>query len=155
MNKLRIFVDMDGVIADFQAEVERYKKEHGLEKLHRPELKIDYDKIPVYPGARKAITKLIEDGHDIFIATTPPWDRPDAWAHKRDWIMEHFPELKKKMFLTHRKDLLDGDVLIDDTRWRGQPDFKGTWIWFGTDSRYKTWDDVLSFIDHKFDHEKV
>jgi len=150
---MRIFIDMDGVIADFQSAVEDYKKEHGLEKLHRPELKIDFEKIPVMPGAQEALTKLNQEGHEIFIATTPPWDRPEAWGHKRDWIAEHFPWLKKKMFLTHRKDLLDGDLLIDDTRWRGQPDFKGTWIWFGVDSRFKDWEQVLNYITNR--NEKI
>jgi len=155
---MRIFVDMDGVIADFQHAVEEYKKDNEIptdKKLHRPELKIDFSKIPVMPGAREALHKLNAAGHDIFIATTPPWDRPEAWGHKRNWIEEHFPWLKRKMFLTHRKDLLDGDILIDDTRFRGQPDFKGTWIWFGVDSRCKNWEQVLEFINKKFDNEEV
>jgi len=152
---MRIFIDMDGVIADFQGEVDRHCKENGLTKLHRPEMKVDFSNMKPMPGAVAAIRKLEADGHDLFIATTPPWDRPEAWGHKRDWIMEHFPSLKKKMFLTHRKDLLDGDVLIDDTRYRGQPDFKGTWIWFGVDSKYPGWPEVLNYINQKFDHEEV
>tara|TARA_R100001244_G_scaffold129867_1_gene101606 strand:+ start:2494 stop:2961 length:468 start_codon:yes stop_codon:yes gene_type:complete len=155
---MRIFVDMDGVIADFQHAVEEYKKDNNIpacKKLHRPELKIDFTKIPVMPGAIEALHKLRTDGHDIFIATTPSWDRPETWGHKRDWIVEHFPWLKRKMFLTHRKDLLDGDILIDDTRFRGQPNFKGTWIWFGVGNGCKDWKEVLEFINEKFDNEEI
>jgi 5'(3')-deoxyribonucleotidase len=36
-------------------------------------------------------------------------------SDKRFWIEDHFGNLfHKKMFVTHRKDLLMGDYLIDD-----------------------------------------
>ena len=70
-------------------------------------------------------------GHEVFIASTAPWNNPDAWGQKRNWIEKNIPALKRKMFLTHRKDLLMGDILIDDTTYRGQKDFNGTFIHFG------------------------
>ena len=134
-----VYVDMDGVIADFA----KAAKQGGY--THRPDLKVNYRTLDLIPGAQEALMRLNND-FDIFIATTPPWSRPDAWAHKREWIEEHFPWLKKKMILTHRKDLLIGDILIDDTRWRGQPDFKGSWLWFGTAQRCKDWESTLELI---------
>ena len=89
---------MDGVIADFA----KAAKQGGY--THRPDLKVNYRTLDLIPGAQEALMRLNND-FDIFIATTPPWSRPDAWAHKREWIEEHFPWLKKKMILTHRKDL--------------------------------------------------
>ena len=83
------------------------------------------------PGAIDAVKKILDMGHEVFIAPTPPWNHPDSWGQKRNWIAKHLPELSRKMFLTHRKDLLIGDILIDDTNTRGQSDFKGTWIHFG------------------------
>ena len=53
---------------------------------------------------------------------------------------------KRKLILTHRKDLLIGDVLIDDSRWRGQPDFQGKWIWFGHNQRCRDWPSTLEYI---------
>jgi len=85
------------------------------------------------PGAIEAVKSLTEMGHDLFIATTPPWDHPESWAQKRAWVLEHLPQFKKRMFLTHRKDLLKGDILIDDSVSRGQPDFEGEWMHFGQD----------------------
>ena len=113
-----IYIDMDGVISDF----DKAAKEQGNGK--RPDLYVDYRNLELIPGARDALIRLNQD-FDIFIATTPPWSRPKVWGEKRDWIVEHFPWLAKKMILTHRKDLLIGDILIDDSRWRGQPDFQG------------------------------
>ena len=114
---------MDGVISDFN----KAAKQGGY--THRPDLHVNFRDLDLVPGARDALIRLNHD-FDIFIATTPPWSRPDVWTHKREWLEEHFPWLKRKLIFTHRKDLLIGDILIDDTRWRGQPDFKGEWYWF-------------------------
>ena len=38
MNKYRIFIDMDGVIADFEKAAENAALEKGVPKLSRPDL---------------------------------------------------------------------------------------------------------------------
>ena len=134
-----IYVDMDGVISDF----DKAAKEGGW--THRPDKHVDFRNLDLIEDAVSSMIKLNED-FDIFIATTPPWDRPEVWGQKREWIAEHFPWLKKKMILTHRKDLLIGDILIDDTRWRGQPDFKGHWYWFNQHWDNRNWKACLEWI---------
>jgi len=138
-----IYIDMDGVIANFA----KAAKEGGWE--HRPDKHVDYRNLEVMPGAKEALMRLNHD-FDIFIASTPPWDRPDMWGAKREWIAEHFPWLKRKLILTHRKDLLIGDILIDDSRWRGQPDFQGDWLWFGTSQRVLDWPSTLELIYKRY-----
>ena len=130
---------MDGVISNFAKAAE----EGGYK--HRPDNYVDFGKLEVIPGAIEALEQLNQD-FDVFIASTPPWSRPDMWAAKREWLAKHFPYLKRKLILTHRKDLLIGDVLIDDSRWRGQPNFQGTWIWFGTNRRCLDWPSTLKYI---------
>ena len=134
-----IYIDMDGVISDFN----KAAKQGGY--THRPDLKVNYRTLDLIPGARSALIRLNHD-FDIFIATTPPWSRPDVWTHKREWIGEHFPWLKRKMILPHRKDLLIGDILIDDSRCRGQPDFQGDWFWFNQDWESRNWKACLEWI---------
>ena len=134
-----IYIDMDGVISDFN----KAAKQGGY--THRPDLQVNYRTLDLIPGARSALIRLNHD-FDIFIATTPPWSRPDVGTHKREWIGEHFPWLKRKMILTHRKDLLIGDILIDDSRWRGQPDFQGDWFWFNQDWESRNWKACLEWI---------
>jgi len=141
--KKTIFIDMDGVIANFA----KAAKEGGWD--HRPDKYVDYGNLEVMPGAKDALIRLNHD-FDIFIASTPPWDRPIMWSAKREWLGEHFPYLKRKLILTHRKDLLIGDILIDDSRWRGQPDFKGDWLWFGTAQRCLDWPSTLELIYKRY-----
>ena len=130
---------MDGVISDFN----KAAKQGGY--THRPDLHVNFRDLDLILGAKDALIRLNHD-FDIFIATTPPWSRPDVWTHKREWLEELFPWLKRKLIFTHRKDLLIGDILIDDTRWRGQPDFKGEWYWFNQDWDTRNWKACLEWI---------
>ena len=143
MNKYRIFIDMDGVIADFEKASNEFQRIHG--KTNRPDKWVDYRNLDVIEGAIEAVAKLNAD-HEVFIASTPPWTRPEVWGHKREWIEEHFPYLKRKLILTHRKDLLIGDILIDDSRFRGQPDFQGEWFWFNKNWNNRNWEACLEWI---------
>ena len=65
MNKKIIYVDMDGVISNF----DKAAKEGGW--THRPDLKVNFRNLELIPGAQDALIRLNQD-FDIFIATTPP-----------------------------------------------------------------------------------
>ena len=53
--------------------------------------------------------------YEVYIASTAPWGNIDSLSHKRIWIEKYFGDrLKKRLILTHRKDFLMGDYLIDD-----------------------------------------
>ena len=146
MNKLTIFIDMDGVLCNFDKAAQEMKEKLPFETELKPSATyessdkgfkfdeaLDFSTFEPMTGAIEAVQSLIDMGHDLFIATTPPWNHPDAWGQKRNWIEKHFPTLKRKMFLTHRKDLLIGDILIDDSTYRGQRDFQGEFMHFGQD----------------------
>lgn len=155
MNKKIIYIDMDGVLVDFGKAKKWFFDNY-------PEIRRAYkgrpDQIPgifkdpdPIVGAIDAVKILAEqDRFDLFVATTSPWGNPEAAMHKRLWLEKHFDDLfEKKMFITHRKDLLIGDFLIDDRTKNGAGEFKGKLIRFGWSyeeekwNPYPTWESVL------------
>jgi 5'-nucleotidase len=158
MNKSKkiIYIDMDGVLVDFSKAIENF---FTLHPHLRERYKDNPDHIqglfrnpPPIEGAIEAVKKLAESGkYELFIATAAPWGNPMAAMDKRFWIEDHFGDLfHKKMFVTHRKDLLMGDYLIDDRTKNGAGDFSGTLLMFGTNyetntvNQYPTWESILN-----------
>ncbi len=149
MSNHRRYLNMDEFITDF----EKAKELLPRELKTRPDLYVDYLHLDIIKGAEEAV-EYLNKHHEVFIASTPPWTRIQVWADKRAWLEQWFPDLKRKLILTHRKDLLIGDVLIDDSRFTGQPDFQGEWFWFNQNWENKNWKACLEFIK-KLENEKV
>lgn len=146
---------MDGVLVDFIGNVEEYYKLYPNSKEFYEE---EPDMIPgifkdpkPIKGAIEAIKKLEESGkYEMVIATTAPWENTESNTHKREWIEKYFGVLfEKQMIITHRKDLLCGDYLIDDRIANGAGEFKGELLRFGWSyeekklNEYPTWDTIL------------
>jgi len=150
-----LYIDMDGVLVNFDLEISKFFNRHPYLKgryKHNPDHIHGIFRNPEpIEGAIDAVNKLYESGkYDMFIATAAPWGNPEAATDKRFWIENHFGNMfHKKMFVTHRKDLLMGDYLIDDRTKNGAGDFKGELIQFGWNyeeekwNPYPTWESVL------------
>ena len=110
--KRRVFVDMDGVIVDFDA----YKIANNMTGDEVKRTPGAYLAMPAIHGAVEAVRSVIGMGFDVWIATKPPTGVPYAYSDKAAWIMEHLPELKRKIIITHDKGLLGDsrDFLCDD-----------------------------------------
>ncbi len=108
----RIFIDMDGVIVDF----DRYRDERGLTGDQVKVMQGAYLDMPAIPGAIEAVRSLIGMGYEVWLATKPPTGVPHAYSDKAAWVFRHLPELKRRVIITHDKGLLGGpdDFLCDD-----------------------------------------
>lgn len=108
----RVFVDMDGVIVDFDA----YKAANGMTGDQVKKVVGAYLAMPAIPGAIASVRSLIGMGFEVWIATKPPTGVPHAYSDKAAWIMENIPELKRRIIVTHDKGLLGDsrDYLCDD-----------------------------------------
>lgn len=148
MRKLTLHLDMDGVLVDLAAEIHSLPSEvhakYGNDIDEYPGL---FDNPSPMPGAISAVEKLIESGrYDIHILSTAPWGNPGALTAKRLWLERHFGStFKKKVTLTHRKDAVQGDILVDDRPNNGAENFTGKWIQFGS-GHYPDWDAVLAAL---------
>ena len=160
LKKQIVYIDMDGVLVDFGKAIEDWFTNH-------PHLKGRYETFPDHiqglfriappmKGAIEAVKKLNESGkYELFIATSAPWGNPQSLTDKRFWLEDYFGNIfHKRLFTTHRKDLLMGDYLIDDRLKNGAGEFSGELLRFGYDwendnkpNEYPNWDSILTKLN--------
>ncbi|MHB1826776.1 MAG: 5' nucleotidase, NT5C type [Steroidobacteraceae bacterium] len=136
----RVFIDMDGVLADF----EQLKRALGVDSDTLKGMCGAYLRLEPMPGAIAAVRSLVGMGFECWIATKPPTGIAQAYADKAAWVLRHLPELKRRIILTHDKGLLgdERDFLIDDRPHKANCErFRGTLIRFGGDI---AWPEVIS-----------
>lgn len=139
IQRKRFYFDLDGVLADWD-----HRKNQGHDH-----------KGPGFYGALEPFAEglaLYHDlvpHHEVLIASTAPWDNPWAWTEKRLWVDTHLgASAEKNLILTHRKDLLIGDFLIDDRTKNGAGSFTGKLILFGS-PEFPTWVEVRKYLISK------
>lgn len=150
-----IYVDMDGVLADFFGEWTRLMNVDHWSKIDTDGLPQALQKIrdtdefwlrlPILPQAKELLTLIKNIKGEYNICSSPLQDDPNSEPHKREWIKKNlsfFPP--KNIYITHNKPQYaknkDGtpNILIDD---------------FGRN--VKQWEDAggigFKYKDHKFE----
>lgn len=156
LDKKVLYIDMDGVIADFDSAFDR------LEPEILEEFRGNTDQIPglfglmtPIPGAIEAVTEL-SMLFDTYVLSTVPWNNTSGASQKIEWIQRHFgadkdSPLWKRVILSHHKHLNRGDFLIDDRpESNGAREFEvtneaGKLIHFGS-TEFLNWDAVLGYL---------
>jgi len=147
-----IWIDMDGVVADFEPRATEVAADMGLtfkefadqkQYRHIPGFYLD---LPLITGAKEAIEKLEESGkYDLYFLSAPSWGNVSCFSDKRVWVEKHFPSFRKKMGLSFQKGHHLGHYLIDDRTKYGAGNFIGEHLQFGN-SEYPNWDAILKKI---------
>jgi len=66
---------------------------------------------------------------------------------KQRWVMKYLgASADKRMIVSHNKNLMIGDYLIDDRTANGAGEFRGELIQFGTE-KYPDWTTVLNYLN--------
>ena len=144
-----IYVDMGGVLMDFHAGLEligdELRKDYAGRYNEVPNI-ISY--LPPIKGAVEAMDALRKSGiYDVYILSTSPWSNPSTWSDKVEWINRYLNKYYcERLILSHYKNLLKGDYIIDDRGKHGTSGFKGEWICFGS-NRFPDWDSVLEYLN--------
>jgi 5'-nucleotidase len=147
-----LYVDMDGVLVDFQSGIDKLSNEDKIiYKGRYDDTPHIFSKMDPMPKAIESF-KLLCKHYDTYILSTSPWDNPTAASDKIEWVKKHIGDIEgenahKRVILSHHKNLNKGDFLIDDRHdKRGADKFNGKLLHFGPDGEYKNWDEVIQFL---------
>lgn len=143
-----LYIDLDGVVADFVSAMSTHpQRDNPIYREHPDKIPHIFRDLSPINGAIKAVNQLLESPlYEVYILSTAPWNNPSAWTDKRLWLEDKFGDsINRKLILTHRKDLVKGDILIDDRPNNGAKDFEGEWIQFGSE-KYPNWQTILQYL---------
>lgn len=146
MPKKTLYVDMDNVLVDFQSGLAAVPAA-TLAKYtgHEDDIPSLFAKMVPVAGAIESFRELA-GLFDTFILSTAPWNNPTAWSDKLLWVQKHLGEVaRKRLILTHHKNLNRGDFLIDDRTKHGVDRFAGEHIHFGS-ARFPDWRTVTAYL---------
>lgn len=141
-----VYVDMDNVLVDFKSGIETLTEEERIKyDGHFDEVPGIFSKMRPNKGAIEAY-QWLTNYFDVYILSTAPWENSSAWSDKLTWVRTHLEkEANRRLILSHHKNLLKGQYIIDDRTARGVSNFEGKHIHFGQPG-FENWDQVILYL---------
>lgn len=116
-----VYIDMDGVVADFCGS-QHFTKTDPLTRSPSRMYEVGFfETLPPIQGALWGVRSLLKNPNlDIFICSQPVKESSISYTEKANWIAKWLPELSGKIILTQNKEHLAGPnrILIDDAGWK-------------------------------------
>ena len=151
--KLRIFIDMDHTFCDMEGAIDVWKNWAltEIEKKCPWSMKGLFANMLPMAGALDFYDKYSEQC-ELWFLTRPSIKNIHCYTEKAEWVKRYFGEQGlEKLILSPKKDLLIGDILIDDSGKYGQETFNGEWWQFGTEE-FKNWKDIDDKLHNKLQY---
>lgn len=144
-----LYLDMDNVLVDFESSFPKIVPDQLIKfKGHEEQIEHIYSLMDPMPGAIESFNELAEC-FDTYILSSSPWDNESAWIDKLRWIKKHLGlNARKRLILSHHKNLNLGDFLVDDRTLNGADKFQGEHIHFGTE-KFPNWETVKNYLKTK------
>lgn len=151
MSKKILYIDMDGVICQFNKAIKQLSPttdtsifSEEVNEICRLNPNIFHTLEPL-EDAIESVKELCEH-FEVYFLSCPMWHVPLSFIGKRLWVEEHLGKIaENRLILTHRKDLVIGDYLVDDMIRHGVAEFKGEHIHFGTE-KFPDWKTTLTYL---------
>lgn len=140
-----IYIDMDGVLADYDKAFSEIRSSHP-DVSYPQSLPQFFENLEPIDGAIDAFHQL-NNKHDVYILTAPSNRNPLSYTEKRLWVEKHLGfDITERLIICSNKGLLKGDILIDDNiNGKGQESFEGRVMHFRSDS-FPHWSKILDVI---------
>ncbi len=144
-----LYLDMDNVLVDFTSAFPYFSSDiHDEYEGRLDEIPGIFSKMNPFAGAIEAYTELV-NLFDTYILSTAPWENPTAWSDKLIWVKKYLGNsARKRLILSHNKNLNFGDFLVDDRLKNGASKFAGEHIHFGSES-FPNWQVVTKYLKLK------
>jgi 5'(3')-deoxyribonucleotidase len=150
MNKIIIYIDMDGVLADYH---KRHREQLALQpSIAYPQSQYDFfRKLEPIKDAIETYKWLDQqEQFDVNILTAPSVFNAWSYTDKRIWVENHLGiEACHNMIISPKKHRSIGDYLIDDNNiGKGQDKFMGELIHFHKERN--NWTKIKDYFEKKY-----
>ncbi|MCI5050777.1 MAG: hypothetical protein MRY57_00505 [Candidatus Pacebacteria bacterium] len=149
--RIRILVDMDGVLADFFGRRNQMLKNNPGIKFPQSQYRFFAELEPIKDAIE--VFLFLSLHFDVHILTAPSIKNLLCYTEKAEWVLNNLgEEALSNMSISPNKDFFKGDYLIDDNdSGKGQDKFEGKLIHFH--SKTNNWQDIKKyFIDTYPEH---
>ena len=137
-----LYIDLDSVVVNYMKGIEGLDEEQRKKRILEPGFFLNLE--PIENAIENV--NLLAVHYDVYFASTAPWSNVHSASEKRIWVEKYFPITgHKRLILTHRKNLLIGDYLIDDRLHNGAGKFTGKLLHFGSEE-FPDWDSCMKYL---------